>query len=333
MVRHAEVDDTATRARRISTRREPAPTHVAGGSMTRRRRMQGPHPLCRAFLEHVDPSLRPDASEALEHALNAHVARARAAWPGVELDPEAYVEFVARRVAAEARLEDLHTEDLYLVAACLRGVPEALDAFEQALGEQIDRGLRGLAASELADASTRVRQRLLTAADGPPKLASYGGRGRLLHWLRITVVRMRKDFIRVAARRRDRPATDEALVDHAVSPIASPEYAYLKGHYAQMLQEELVEALRELSPRLRNYLRQHLVEGLSTAQLAAVYGVDASTTRRWLSRARDDLWLRTRRRMMVRLRLSQDELESIVRLVRSELDVSVVRLLRDPPPP
>lgn len=292
--------------------------------------MPASRPLSVAFLASVAPSLQPDAGESLERELAELVARAHAAWPGVELDAETYVAFVAARVAPDAWLDALHTDDLYLAAACLHEIPEAVAAFERTLGGEIDRGLRGVAASELADARTRVRHRLLTAAEGPPKLTSYGGRGRLLHWLRITVVRMRNDFIRVATRRHDRSSADAATLERAVSPIATPEYAYLKGHYAEMLQEELTEALRELSPRSRNYLRQNVVEGLSTAQLAALYGVDASTTRRWLARARDDLWAQTRRRVMLRLRLSKVEFESIVRLVGSELEVSLVRLLRDP---
>lgn len=282
--------------------------------------------LSRALLEGAPEA--GEASEALEQALAAQVSAAREAWPGVELEVVAFVRALGPWVSPEHPLASLHLADLYLATACLRDAPGAIAAFERAFGAVIDRGLRGVDAADRADARARVRERLLTDAHGAAKLASYGGRGPLLHWLRITVVRMRKDLSRVAGRRRDRPALDSQTFERAVHPIADPEYAYLRGHYSEILQEEFSGALGELSPRARNTLRQHLVEGLSTAQLAAAYGVDASTPRRWLAKAREELWGLTRRRVMRRLALSPTEFESIVRLVRSELEVSVVRLLR-----
>ena len=49
----------------------------------------------------------------------------------------------------------------------------------------------------------------------------------------------------------------------------------------------------------------------------------------WLQRARESLFHMTRAHLSAELGVSGAELESLVRLVRSQLDVSVCRILRE----
>jgi RNA polymerase sigma-70 factor (ECF subfamily) len=59
-----------------------------------------------------------------------------------------------------------------------------------------------------------------------------------------------------------------------------------------------------------------------------MHGVHRATSARWLKRVREQLYQETRRGLMARLRLTPSEFESALRLVRSQLDVSIVRHLK-----
>ncbi len=284
-----------------------------------------------ALLAHAAPSTLAGADDpvALEHTLSALVAAAQARWPGVGLDAARFGAALGQRVSHQVPLDALRSADIYLVAALLDGVPEAVDTFERSFGAEIDRGLQRLDPQGSDDLRQIVRQRLLVGdGERPPKLASYGGRGELVRWLRVTVVRMRADVARRRLRAPD--SRSDALgsrLSRAVSPVADPEYRYLKDHYGAQLRTAFEGAVEQLTPKQRNLLRQHLLDNLTATQLAGLYNVDRSTTKRWLSRAREDLWAQTRRSVMQQLDVSRDEFESIVRLVQSELDLSMPRLL------
>lgn len=284
-----------------------------------------------ALLAHAPPAVQPtlQARPDLAEQLDAAWTHARQRWPGVQLDAGRFGAALGERLREDVPLSALRTADVYLAAALLHDAPGAVDAFERSYGAEIDRGLRRLDAASFDDLRQAVRQRLFVGdGEHPPKLASYGGRGELLRWLRVTVVRMRADVAR--KRMREPEADDEALgsrLSRAVSPTADPEYRYLKDHYGAQLREAFEGAVGVLEPKQRNLLRQHLLGGLSATQLAGLYNVDRSTTKRWLVRAREDLWSQTRRRVMQQLGLSRSEFESVVRLVQSELDLSMPRLL------
>ena len=54
-----------------------------------------------------------------------------------------------------------------------------------------------------------------------------------------------------------------------------------------------------------------------------------ATAARWLNRARGALVGTTHKRLAERLKLPVDQVESVIRLVQSRLDVSVIRFLRE----
>jgi RNA polymerase sigma-70 factor, ECF subfamily len=90
-------------------------------------------------------------------------------------------------------------------------------------------------------------------------------------------------------------------------------------------------ATAALSAEERNLLRFAIVDKLDADAIANVYGIHRTTAGRRLALARDALAARTREALKRQLRVSDKELESIVRLVHSQLDVTFERLLRDIP--
>ena len=79
--------------------------------------------------------------------------------------------------------------------------------------------------------------------------------------------------------------------------------------------------------RDRNLLRQHYLDGLTMETIAPLYQVHRITIVRWMEKARAALGKATRHQLSSRLQVERTELESILRLIDSELDMSVRALL------
>src|SRR5262245_54803992 len=72
--------------------------------------------------------------------MEACLARARAAWPVVELDEEVFARWMAERLPdapGPADFEALHWEDLYLACGAATGNRAALAAFDERLVNQL----------------------------------------------------------------------------------------------------------------------------------------------------------------------------------------------------
>jgi RNA polymerase sigma-70 factor (ECF subfamily) len=80
-------------------------------------------------------------------------------------------------------------------------------------------------------------------------------------------------------------------------------------------------ALADLQPRDRNMLRQHVVFGLALGEVARLNDVHRATVHRWLGTVRDQLRQRVRAELCRRLGVDDGDLSSIVRIVRSRLDL------------
>jgi RNA polymerase sigma-70 factor, ECF subfamily len=115
----------------------------------------------------------------------------------------------------------------------------------------------------------------------------------------------------------------EGFPDHA----ASPELEHFRRAYRAEFKAAFEAALASLEVRERNVLRQTFVDGLSTEQIGVLYDVHKTTAFRWLDAARDKLNKRTRNEFLQRVKVMPAELEAILRLVQSQLDLSLSRVL------
>lgn len=270
----------------------------------------------------VDPALEPRLRQLLDSC--------EAAWPGVRLPREVYLRYLGERLPDAAALDQLHAEDLYLCCACARGEPAALAVFEARLISRIPVYLGSLHLDEERQDNVRqhLRERLFVGvAGGAPKIAEYSGRGALGAWVRIGAVRValnlgrsRDDQIGGAAG----PDPDELLL-----PGVSPEMAYIRARYQGEFKAAIHAALAALPVEQRTLLRLHLLDGLSIDKLAPLFRVGRSTAARRLMAARQALLGGTRRRLQERLGISEGELDSLAGVVRSQLDLSLARVLRE----
>lgn len=265
----------------------------------------------------------PEVEAVLSPALEGAPFATRSMPPGALSD--LFASAVPDAEDALAALRARHLVDLLLARACAIGDGEALSRFEGLYADDLRRAhARQRAAASYDDFVQTLREKLFSG-DGP-SIAGYTGAGELRAWVRVTATRTLVDLGR-RPENRERPTDDVAL--EVPAPSDDPELGYLKAHYRDAVKAALAQAARDLSPAERNLLRQHYTGGLGIDQLAALSGVHRATAARRLAQARERLLAGTRACLMARAHLAEGELLSVLRLVESQLHVTLDRLLRE----
>jgi len=223
--------------------------------------------------------------------------------------------FVAARVPGGA-VDTRHLEDLYLAWACEHGDTAALAIFERDVVPPLERALATFA--DRREVVQQLRERMLVAT--PRGIAAYDGRAPLAVWLRVCATRI---GLREQARAKRTEPLDDRRLDELAPGVPDPELAYLKRVYGASFREAFDAAVASLEPRERNLLRLAVIDGLGIDQLAAIFHVHRATAARRLKLARETLVLATRDRMRVSLALSESELESVMRMIRSLTDFTL----------
>jgi RNA polymerase sigma-70 factor (ECF subfamily) len=297
--------------------------------------------LAPPFLDAAPAATRPvlESIADLDRRLWAIVAEGRAAWPELAVDAKAVVEFIARQATAElaeAALDGLRPADLYLACACAKLLPGALAAFDRDYMREVDIALSRMRVGppRVADVKQLVRQRLFVGGGtagqptSPGKIAEYGGRGDLRRWVRSVAVRtclneLRKDKREVLI------DDDRLIAQHAIA-ADDPELEYMKRMYAGEFREAFAAALRQLGAREQTLLRYHHVDGLNIDEIGAIYRIHRVTAFRWLEKAKELLVRSTLETLRGRLKLPASELDSVLRMIRSQIHLSLVRHLGGP---
>lgn len=253
-------------------------------------------------------------------------------WPEKKLTPSvflAHLGYHARRSADVGEfLSGVHAEDLYFSTACMAGDEHALVMVTELYRREIAKVIaRKPTSIERVEIEQEVRCRLFVAdLDKLPRIASFSGRGRLQAWLRVVVTRTIVDMVRGTSKRtRDRSMDLQRLPDRGYDP----EMAYLKALYQNEFKAAFQQAIQRLTPKQRNLLRYHVLQGLSIDDIGALYSVHRATAARWLSEVRGRLHKLTYAYLSERLEVSRGELTSIFRLIQSQLDISIRRYLNE----
>ena len=94
----------------------------------------------------------------------------------------------------------------------------------------------------------------------------------------------------------------------------------------------LEQALSRLEARQVTLLKLSFLEQLAPSAIGVMYGVSARTVQRWLLDLREGLLKSAREGLRARLSLSPSELDSLMGLVDSQLQLSLYRVLNVMPP-
>jgi RNA polymerase sigma-70 factor (ECF subfamily) len=266
----------------------------------------------------------------LEDSLREAIVRGTAAYPDITIDEEIVAAHLGNH-ADESRapsewLPVRNVPDVLLACGILHGDGAALDVFERRVVPAMRAAARRLMNDDdlAGEIVAGVREKLVVGTDARgPRIGDYGGHGELVVWARVITIRAALGQLRKQQRLVD---IDDHLWE-MVSPSADPALALVRRESAVLIKTAFHDGLAALSPRQRNLLRQHLLDGLTIDELGAIYQVHRVTAARWLTAARSDLWSHTRRRLRQTLGLSDSAIGHMLDEIRSTLDLSIERAL------
>ncbi len=282
------------------------------------------------FLAHLANGL---GGRALPSGLGSSLARlveeGRAAWGALDVGADLFVAQLARHVPADEEiakaLSRAHAADLYLACACASGVPGAAEVLKRTFEPTLLAYVRKtLGSSLIVDEVWQALLVKLLVGDGDrATIACFGGRGPLAAWLKIAAYRLGLNLLRSEGKLEltSLEALAGAIHDR------DPELDLLRARYGEALRVALSDALRGLTSHERVLVQLAYVEGMTHARISVMYRVNQSTITRRLFEIRERIAAGVQRSMRVRAGVEPSELLSIVRLLGSQIDLSVARWL------
>lgn len=258
------------------------------------------------------------------------VGDAQRTCPTVHVPADVFAAYLRDRLPPEIppsiALRRMHALDLYLACACAHGDRDAIAVFEQRCLGQLDGALAkmGISRDVIAEVKQEIRYRVLVGDGGRAEIADFGGRGDLRGWVRVMATRQ-------ALRCQHRARRERAVEDDELWQQMAPETFDLdhrKGAYRREFKQAFESALRALPDRQQTLLRQHYIDGATLDELAILYRVHRSTAARLLARARTMVLEATRDRLMSQLDVPPQDLDSILRMIWSRIEISLRALRR-----
>lgn len=293
--------------------------------------------LYSSFLASLSEPLRDQLGPhetAITSFLLAHWSGGVAIWSEIEVAPERFAQELVRRVGTQpdvdamlAVLEAVRGTDVYLAIACCDGDARAIGRLDELVSRELRHAAGKLhaTADQVTEVHAELRRVLLVEDDARrAALREYAGRGDLRGYIRVMATRA---LIRAINRGRREIAIDDTEFFDRVLPDSDPEVSILRAQYHEPVDAALRAALARLDTRSRALLRYQLIDGWSIDQVGKLYGVHRATAARWLADARDTLGAAIRAELASRLQIDTEEVDSIVRLVQSRVDMSLDRLL------
>jgi RNA polymerase sigma-70 factor (ECF subfamily) len=267
---------------------------------------------------------------ATARVLTALYARGRLANPGLAVSEEAFGRYLARCANGAGHwvaepLSALVAEDVYLACACTVRSRGAVAAFERRFGPVIRRAVSRVldTPDERQEAEQRARQHLLVEeTKGPPRIARYLGEGPLEKWISVACMRVAIAFGRAESAERQ-------LREKAIAEAAGVDPDALMGRrdVRSAFERAVTESLARLNPRERLVLKLYLVSGMTIDAIGKSLGVTRQAVSKTLARAREQIIEEVQKSVQHDLKMTNEELTSILRFVASQLDLSISRSL------
>jgi RNA polymerase sigma-70 factor (ECF subfamily) len=260
-----------------------------------------------------------DAAKPDPEAVASWLGDARARWPRIALDADAF----AKHLASLDRAAPTFAVDVYLAAACAADDLAALRVLDDEIIARVPSMVRRFDVApafgdEMAQA---VRVRLLVKeADAGPRIARFNGDVPLAAWVRVVALRLALNAKRGGG-------TASPPDDRVLGATDDPELGYLRARYKEPFTRAFGEALAALGDDDRTILRLHYVDGLNIDGIGRIYGVHRATVARWLARIRSEVLEAARVRLAMELGADADEAESVIGVLGGDLEMTLSRVL------
>ncbi|MGZ6124738.1 MAG: sigma-70 family RNA polymerase sigma factor [Myxococcales bacterium] len=266
----------------------------------------------------------------------ALVERARGVYPGFTVDPAAFAGHLGSCAKAAGGFTKVNAEDLYLAFASARGDREALAVIERRFLADVGRFIAHLRRqpSFVDEVRQQLRERLLIGSGAPvgggPRILDYSGRGPLGAWIRVTATRQALDLI---DKEKPHASAGEDPEEDQLAATVDPELMAIRERHLPQFRDAFRLALASLDARERNLLRFYLLDGLNIARIGEIFGKSRATIGRMVVECREKLLEETRRHLGALTRAPDGDVLSLIRLLQSQLDVSIRGFLRRGEPP
>lgn len=204
-------------------------------------------------------------------------------------------------------IDEIHSDDLCLVAACERGDEKAWEDLVAGYDAVVKSAARKIApnAEDADDLASSIWAELygLRQTDGgerKSKLAYYSGRGSLGGWLRAIISQMAVDRFRKQSRTVQvedarefeilaEESSNNSNNDHLVSHAENPEELFAEQQTAADVSAALESAVASLAAEDRLILKMYYFDDLKLKDIAAVFGYHEATASRKLARVQSDI--------------------------------------------
>jgi RNA polymerase sigma-70 factor (ECF subfamily) len=257
-------------------------------------------------------------------SIASFAAAAAKEWPAIRMPAGDFVEYVRSKLGAggtDVSLEQLRGPELYLVFGCLHGDREAWRAFDRNYLAKVPEYVARVDRSPVFadEVRQRVAEKLAIAADGSSKLAQYSGRGALGAWLRVASLREAHTMVRG-----QKHAVDADEVPLCATAV-DPELSLLKRRSASLFRRAFAEVLAKLSDDERTLLKLHYIDGLTIEDVGRASRVSRASAARLLAQTRERVVERVEEALKAELGMNAPGAKSLLDLVRSDLDMSIIQ--------
>ena len=164
---------------------------------------------------------------------------------------------------------------------------------------------------------------LVTAPPDRAKICDYSGQGALGGWIRIVAVRAALNLRRA---RSSEPVLDDEI--ELASLLPDQAHQALKGESQRAFAQALEAAMRAMPVDDRTLIRLHHLDGLTMDQLSGLLKMPRSTIARRIAKCRSALLLATRSHLAEHLVLGDTEVDSLIRVAMSRLDLALSGLMK-----
>ena len=285
-----------------------------------------------AFLAALDEEARPRFAGVVTLAATLDNLRcvATATYRDLTVDAAMFAGEIARRLGPAANPEQLahvRADHVQLAIACAAADQTAIRRFESDFLDEVDATARRLRArpDQADEVRSHVRRILFISEPGrPAALREYSGRGDLRSYLRVIVTR---ELVRLINKDQHEVCIDDHAFLDMLSPASDPQLGYLRERYSADVDAAVRAAITTLRDEPRALLRYSIVYGWSIDRIGALYGIHRTTAGRRVAAAREELGMTIRAELAARLAIPIDQVDSIVRLVQSRINLSLERLL------
>jgi RNA polymerase sigma-70 factor, ECF subfamily len=264
-----------------------------------------------------------------EQITRSALAEGQRRFPGIQITAAELGDTLDRM---GVRSEDVAARagDLYLAASCVLGDSRAMEHFERVHLDQIGALVARFRLDAAQLAGLRQELRILLFAAPRPRLLTYAGRAPLGGWLRVVALRAVMEMLDKEARGKPTPEGEEALA-WAIAGFTAPDVVAERNVLVPAFKKALEQAIDALTAQERTVLRLHFMDHHNIDTIGRVFQVHRATVARWIVTIRSQLFAHVRKGLGLDLAPSSTEVRSLFRLLQSDLQVSMERLLRSKP--